>query len=125
MFILKCILKGASQNPDNQYQAGGNGQVYSPQFQQQSSLHKLLMPQHQVNQPQNPQIQSQHDAVSQQHLQQSQPHQRQAMGVGCVPNPCKNNGRCMPSDTLGYVCSCVSPWKGADCSESTNGRFIE
>ena len=33
----------------------------------------------------------------------------------CLPNPCKNDGVCVPS-TVAYTCSCKRGFKGDDCS---------
>jgi len=38
----------------------------------------------------------------------------------CSPNPCQNNGTCIPSGTTGYVCVCPSNFTGPQCNLVTN-----
>jgi len=42
-----------------------------------------------------------------------------SLGDPCVPNPCKNNGRCRPNVAGGtYVCECPPNFVGTNCETS-------
>ena len=43
----------------------------------------------------------------------------------CLPNPCKNGGTCIASNTEhGYACECTFPYHGHDCSGNSNYVII-